>query len=192
MVIKELKLEHLALICQLHRASFSNDHFVKYFSVRKTQEYFGKLILNNEYKFGAFDSNDKLIGFLIAGSKTRKTVDDFIWQNFIYLIFVMLIHPKFLIEKSLLLYERFFKSNYLGRSKIRLISIATDNSATEKGVGKSLINHFENKIKEDKIITYGLSVRKKNEHAIGFYYKSNFMKEGETETSIYFIKKINA
>ena len=55
---------------------------------------------------------------------------------------------------------------------------------------KSNIRLLENEIREKGLNLYGLSVRKDNKEAIGFYNQNGYKVEFENSKSIYYIKEI--
>lgn len=74
---------------------------------------------------------------------------------------------------------------------MRLFLIASKHNENIKGVGKLLVESFENYLIEQNVDTYGLSVRKHNKAAIDFYKKIGLTEEFRNHKSIFFIKKLS-
>jgi len=83
-----------------------------------------------------------------------------------------------------------FGTKYQKKAKCRLYLIAVSQNYKGKGIGKQLINHLENDIRKNGLNLYGLSVRKDNKGAIGFYNQNGYKVEFENSKSIYYIKEI--
>jgi ribosomal protein S18 acetylase RimI-like enzyme len=69
--------------------------------------------------------------------------------------------------------------------------IAVRDEDKGKGVAKKLISYLEQELIQDGIKDYGLSVRKGNVEAIGFYNKNEYIIEFQKSNSIYYYKKLN-
>ncbi|WP_158560387.1 GNAT family N-acetyltransferase [Paenibacillus contaminans] len=82
------------------------------------------------------------------------------------------------------------KEESVSPSKIpfRLLSISVSSHAKGRGVAEKLVQAFENEIAS--LTAYGLSVKKTNERAIGFYHKMGFEVEVEQPDCYYFVKKL--
>lgn len=57
-------------------------------------------------------------------------------------------------------------------------------------MGSLLLNEFEQTLLARNINLYGLSVRKKNERAVSFYFRNGFEVQKETWDSLYFRKEL--
>ena len=70
----------------------------------------------------------------------------------------------------------------------KIYIIASLPEAQGRGIGKSLINYFENELRNKGINEYGLSVREQNINAISFYENNNFLRINKIHKSLYYKK----
>jgi ribosomal protein S18 acetylase RimI-like enzyme len=179
-------------IIDLHINSFASNHFSAVFSEALLNEYFKKLIFSNKYNYLFFDDNSgKLSGYVIAGFNYKTAVNEFVKENLIKLIWVLIKNPKFLAEKLSEIYRRLFDLGFEPKARCRLYLIAVRDEDKGKGVAKKLISYLEQELIQDGIKDYGLSVRKGNVEAIGFYNKNEYIIEFQKSNSIYYYKKLN-
>ncbi|MEJ2194042.1 MAG: GNAT family N-acetyltransferase [Ignavibacteriaceae bacterium] len=191
MMIRNANKNDIGNIIDIHKNSFSSDHFSAAFNEELLTKYFKKLLSSNKYNYVFFDeSNSRLLGYVIAGYNYNLAVNKFIKENIKKLIWVLLKNPKFIIEKLNEIFRRVFSLGNQPSVKCRLYLLAVDNQVKGKGVAKKLINHLEQELIKDGQTVYGLSVRKENKEAINFYNKNGYIIEFEKSRSIYYYKKL--
>lgn len=180
-------------IIDLHKNSFTSNHFSAVFSVALLNEYFKKLLSSNKYNFLFFDDdNGRLSGYVIAGYNYKTVVNEFTKENLLQLIWVMIKNPKFLVEKISETYNRLFNLGFEPKASCRLYLIAVRDEDKGKGVAKKLISYLEQELIKDGIKEYGLSVRTGNNEAIRFYNKNDYIIEFQKSNSIYYYKELNS
>ena len=177
-------------IIQLHLKTFRKNHFSALFSKRMLRRYFQLLLSLNKYNFVLYADNNTLLGYIIAGYKSRDAVNIFTKEYILQLIYILLRNPKFISEKVNELLTKNRKTRDEKRSKCRLYLIGVNNNFKGKGIARSLVNNLEIELKKNEINIYGLSVRKDNVEAIRFYNKSGYSIEHEDAKSIYYSKEI--
>jgi ribosomal protein S18 acetylase RimI-like enzyme len=102
----------------------------------------------------------------------------------------MLKHPIFIFQKfHAKLISRF--RNATSEAKFRLLSIAVRSDAQSRGIGRKMLDAFEETLNSRGIVCYGLSVRGDNRKAISFYEKNGFFLEKEFPESKYYQKRLN-
>jgi len=190
-VIKKADISDIQKIIGLHLSSFDKNHFSAEFSEEMLNRYFKNLLELNDFNFVFYDDEqEELLGYVIAGYNSREAVNKFIKKNYFAVIFTLVRNPRFLPEKVSEISEKIFGTNYEKKAKCRLYLIAVNKKYKGKGIGKQLINHLENEIHKTGLNLYGLSVRKDNKEAIGFYNQNGYEVEFENSKSIYYIKEI--
>ena len=179
----------LPYIANIHKRSYSPEHITSHYPINLLVRFYGEISKGNDYCYVAIDDN-KIVGFLFAGNKTRVAVNSFISQNYFNIGLVVLRHPSFILSSIKGFIDRFLTKKSSGRSGITLLSISVDPLSMKKGVGKKMLIHFENNLKKNHYSIYGLSVRKSNSKAISFYKKNKFRVFDEYENSIAFEKQL--
>ncbi|WP_337872179.1 GNAT family N-acetyltransferase [Ignavibacterium sp.] len=192
--IKILQLNNdentLAQIVRLHKLLFDKEHFTALFNEQLLEKYFTELLSKSSYKIAAYH-NEEMVGYLIAGENLDNALKKFSKENFIKILLVLLLNPRFLFEKISDALSKFFYQRRKSSAPMRLFLIASKHNENIKGVGKLLVESFENYLIEHNVNTYGLSVRKHNKTAIGFYKKIGLKEEFRNHKSIFFIKKLS-
>lgn len=198
MMNREIKIEIISdddktikEISRLHKNLFDKNHFTSIFSEELLNTYLRNLLDASQFKYSAI-LGDELVGYLIAGTDLNKVLTDFSRKYYLKLLFLLIKNPRFLYEKFNDLVGKIFLKNSKSVAEMRLFLIAAKRNENLTGVGKELIQRFEQDLKQNNISLYGLSVRKHNSNAIKFYLQLGFTEEFRTKKSIYFIKKINA
>jgi ribosomal protein S18 acetylase RimI-like enzyme len=186
---QELSPWHLEEVARIHYSAYSKRHFTSIFSFEKLKEYYHELIKSSDLSL-FYNDEGKSVGFIIAGLSISSGVARFISNNRLYIIMLLITHPRFLIEKVTDTIKGFLPSKENKTSKFRLMSIAVDSAAHSKGYGKKMLEEFELCLAKESIKDYGLSVRKENERGVKFYYNNGFILEAETADSYYFRKDI--
>lgn len=187
--ITEHDIEQLVLI---HKKTFTKEHFTANLSKKLLSKYLKEIINANKFNFLSEDENGRIVGFLIAGYNSETALQKFTSSNFFSILFYLIIYPKFLIEKIIEIIQKKMGIKYKSTESLRLYLIEVDLSNQNSGVGKKLLEYFENTLISQKIFSYGLSVRRKNLQAINFYEKNNFLKEFTNQKSVFFIKRLDS
>lgn len=180
---------YLEEVARIHYSAYSKDHFTSIFNLAKLKEYYKELILSSDLSLFFIDEG-KSVGFIVAGESISKGVSSFIRNNRLYIITLLLTHPKFLIEKLTDIIKSFMPKERRVVSKFRLMSIAVDSNMHSKGYGKKMLQIFEEYLRRKSLLSYGLSVRNDNEKGIKFYIDNGFILEAETSDSHYYRKDI--
>jgi ribosomal protein S18 acetylase RimI-like enzyme len=190
-VIKKADKSDIQNIIDLHLSSFDKNHFSAVFSKKMLEQYFENLLELNEFNLVFYNDEQKvLLGYVIAGYNSQEAVNHFIKKNYFAVIFTLIKNPRFLSEKVSEVNQKIFGTKYQKKAKCRLYLIAVNQNYKGKGIGKQLINYLENEIREKGLNLYGLSVRKDNIDAIGFYNQNGYKVEFENSKSIYYIKEV--
>lgn len=185
MDIINAKIADAKTLALLHKQVFGEIHFTTSFSIPLLTKYFENLITQMKYGI-VIKENEKILGYLFAGSNIEKIINNFLKVNFSKILFYLLRNPQFILEKILEFINSFkIKSNQTD-NEISLYLIAVNTRLGKRGLGKELMNHFEGMVRSNNEKSYNLSVRKNNEQAIDFYLKSNFIQIGENSKSIKF------
>lgn len=191
MLIRKISAEDINQIINIHKRTFTKDHFTACFSYSLLKEYLSELLIANDFNYAAFD-NGKMLGFLIAGFKSEQVLRNFIKNNFFKISYHLILNPRFLFEKVIEIVRKLLNIKSKSSENLRLYLIEVDSEFQGIGVGKNLLSYFEEILIAKKIFSYGLSVRKKNFQAINFYEKNNFLREFTNPKSIFFIKKLDS
>jgi len=190
-VIKKADKSDIQYIIDLHLSSFDKNHFSAVFSKEMLERYLENLLELNDLNLVFYNGEQKeLLGYVIAGYNSQEAVNKFIKKNYFAVILTLIKNPRFLSEKVGEISEKIFGTKYRKKSKCRLYLIAVNQNYKGKGIGKQLINYLENEIRKKGLNLYGLSVRKDNKEAIGFYNQNGYKVEFENSKSIYYIKEI--
>ena len=190
-MIKKADKSDIQNIIDLHLISFNKNHFSAVFSKEMLKRYFENLLELNDFTLVFYDDDhNELLGYVIAGFNSQEAVNKFIKKNYFAVIFTLIKNPRFLSEKVSEVSEKIFGTKYQKKAKCRLYLIAVNQKYKGKGIGKQLINYLENEIRKKGLNLYGLSVRKDNKEAIGFYNQNGYKVEFENSKSIYYIKEI--
>ena len=189
-MIRAISENDITRIIELHLNTFSKNHFTTAFSRDLLRKYFIKLIINNKFCFVYYDEAEKeLLGYVIAGFNTDTAISQFTKENKFSLVLTLLKHPNFLLEKMSTTIKKLTKRN-VSNSQCRLFLIAVNENHRGEGIGRKLVNYFENMLRQCGIKDYGLSVRKENRDAIRFYNNSGYIIDSENSKSISYKKEI--
>jgi len=192
MIIRKAEEKDIKNICTLHAHAFNEDHFTSTLSNSSLSKFYSTLFKYNNYNFVAYDENNILIGFVVAGNKTNHAIDIFIKDNYHVLLLALIKHPQFLFKKMVGLLKKIINKSKSSKVEMRLLSIAVSKNSKEKGIGTALIEYLEENLRKNEIYSYGLSVKKSNSNAIKFYDKNNFKIELEEKNALYYLKNLNA
>jgi len=177
-------------LVEIHKNAFTKEHFTAFFPDELLRKYLLKLIEANEYNIGAYNSEGIMTGFIIAGTKSDIVIKQFTSANLLTIFWQLMKHPFFLIEKIVDLILRFTRSKNISKEQVRLYLFEIDRPYQGEGLGKELLEYFENLLLSKQIFSFGLSVRKKNRRAVNFYERNGFKKEFSDYKSIFFIKSL--
>jgi len=190
-MIRRAGIEDINNIIDLHLRSFGKNHFSAILNKKLLKNYFTKLITMNKYCFVFYETDEnKLQCYLIAGFNTDEAVSSFTKENLMPLFLTLLKNPSFIPEKIIELFKNVFGKTKNKRTKCRLYIISVDERCKGRGIGNEITKHLEYELRKDGIDVYGLSVRKDNKSAIGFYKKSGYTFDFENSKSIYYLKNI--
>lgn len=176
-------------ICEIHKKAFKYDHFSSLFPAEMLEEYLEQLLRLSRFSIVA-KKNQQLLGYLIAGENADAALHIFIKKYKIKILTILLMHPKFLVEKINKILFRMIGTKRKSLFPVRLYLIAVNPGNSKERIGTRLLEHFESNLKEHKIFNYGLSVRKKNKTAILFYEKMGFINEFEDNKAIYYYRNL--
>ncbi|HEY6906031.1 MAG TPA: N-acetyltransferase [Ignavibacteriaceae bacterium] len=181
--IRKASEADISSLVNLHSEIFNKTHFTSYFSKSLLRKYFQKLISKNNYCFVAYNASNNLEGYIISGNKTTEAVNEFINENRLAILKVLLLHPKFLFEK--IFYFIFGRAKHTVSLRLLFIGVRPG-----MGLGIELLEYYEKAISLDGLTEYGLSVRSDNKKAIEFYKKNGFIFEKRIFNSISYTKKL--
>ena len=191
MLINNAKKEDAKSVAVLHKQIFSKIHFTTSFSISLLTKYFENLIEKMKYGIVIKD-NDDCVGYLFATVNIGQIINDFLKANFLKVFFYLMLNPGFIPEKIGELFSKFSSKNKNTGNEISLYLIAVDTRLGRRGIGKKLINHFEELVKSNNEKSYTLFVRKNNLQAIDFYLKNNFIQIETDDKSIKFRKEFTS
>ena len=134
--------------------------------------------------------NEPVIGFIISGNNVSKGVSNFISDNRLYLLTILLRHPQFIYEMALNKLNSILNRYPKTTSQYRLASMGVLKEMQSIGIGKKMLVYFESIIAERVYKLYGLSVRKNNLRAIDFYLNNGFNKEISRHSVLLMVKEI--
>lgn len=182
---------YLSEIADIHYGAYSKEHFTSCFDKALLEKYYKFLIVNSDLCLLAVDDG-MVIGFIVSGYSVGRGVSQFIGENRPSVIRVFLKNPRFILEKALsIISSRIMRGkNSPAIAPFRLMSITVKSGTQSRGVGSLLLNEFEQTLLARNINLYGLSVRKKNERAVSFYFRNGFEVQKETRDSLYFGKEL--
>jgi ribosomal protein S18 acetylase RimI-like enzyme len=188
--IRAIVAEDLAALAVIHKSAYSREHFTATFSVELLASYYAHCVRLNPYSYIAIDSATQVpLGFVVAGFCTAASVRSFVREHYMDIGMRLLLHPRFLLEKlSAFVRPKSVHSTCSGR----LLSIAVARGHQSKGVGVSLLQYLETKLRTNQILTYGLSVRVANTAALTLYQRCGFMVECESRGTVYLIKHLSS
>ncbi len=178
-------------LVKIHKNSFTKEHFTSYFPENLLRKYFTKLIEFNDLNVGAYADNGGIKGFILAGNRFEVSIKRFKTENRLAILLQLLLHPNFLFEKLLEFFFQIAGKKFISKEKIRVYLFEIDREYQGRGLGKELLNSFENFLMTREIFSYGLSVRIKNKRAVNFYRQNGFIEEFSNYKSIYFIKRLS-
>ena len=171
-MITDIDEKYLKQVSQLHKKnlpsiiSFYSEEFIhKFYRFHLTKKS-GKTI------FKVFQEEEKLIGFVFGTYELNKLFDDFINENKTFFITEtlksLIAHPIYFVH----LIGKIFGKKTSSNCQTQLVYIVVDSKKNGRGIGKKLIESFEESVKKN-VDYYELEVEKNNP-ALQFYLKNNF------------------
>ena len=134
--------------------------------------------------------NGQVVGFIVSGENVSRGISNFKSRNRLYLISVLLRHPRFVFEIAFRKIASIFPISTKTKAQFRLASMGVLQEMQSIGVGKKMLDYFEGKIAKRGYKLYGLSVRKSNQRAIDFYLNNGFTKEFSKRSVLQMVKEI--
>lgn len=171
MIVNLLK-EDLPEVVRIHRNNLpSLINFYTADFIRKF--YLHHLNKGNETVLVGFKEDGELCGFVFGTSDIEDMFGSFTAQNKLYFIkntlLALLKHPKYLFY----IFQSFVSKGFQkGDSKTQLVYIAVDAKYKGNGVGKKLLEGFEDELRKSQNY-YELEVEQNNP-ALDFYKSKNF------------------
>lgn len=127
--------------------------------------------------FLGYFEEEKLLGFVFGTHQLDLLFDNFLKENRLYFIKetlkALLGHPIYFVH----LFGKIFQKTAGSQSQSQLVYIAVDQKLSKKGIGKTLLEHFEREAKKT-VDYYELEVEQNNP-ALGFYQKNDFITVSE-------------
>ncbi len=190
MIIRTIEKNDIPEIVKLHKLVFSKDHFSSIFPSKLLVKYFITLYKHHKFKFVAVE-NLNILGYLIGGFNPEIPVNNFLRKHLLSIIFILIMNPKFLLEKIHGFVSSIFSNQVnVHKNSVSIYLIAVSNTVQKRGIGKELLNHFEQKLLANKISSYTLAVRIDNFNAIEFYKKNNFTQIDQDYKTLSFKKNL--
>jgi ribosomal protein S18 acetylase RimI-like enzyme len=181
--IDQIVVIHLRAFHESTLSLFGRDVLVKWYKWHFSAP-------NECYGFGAFEG-DCLKGFCLAGI-FRDAEVFFFRENFIYMLYQALIHPRLIINKQTInrlkqIFQAFKGRLVIGTKKAEkvtrprsekfgILSIAVDPNSQGSGIGSLLMNEVELLAKQKDISSIRLTVDPANKTAVRFYEKQGWQK----------------
>jgi ribosomal protein S18 acetylase RimI-like enzyme len=195
LVVREINLEHLSSVADIHIAAFPDSTFTK-LGFETVKRYYAWQFEgpHDLIALGAFQG-DRLVGYLIGG-KFRGALIGFLRKNWLFLFSRIVFAPWLLFSEELR--KPIVKGGlYLLRSKIKgtpqspekredhnrkfagVLAIAVSPVFQRRGVGSRLLLDFESSALQDGYLELGLIVHIENKDALEFYRNSGWVTVGE-------------
>ena len=188
------KRSDLIQVARIHKEQFK-DHYLGQFSISFLEAFYENLWVAR-YVFIVAEDDGKVLGFVLGGEwgKISDSLTVFMKKNMFYGMIESFVRPKTwknsLQKLFSLLNPRVRDPHNLDNiEKYTLLSIAICKSSQGKGIGKGLVNEFNN-VMEKFTNRYYLSVQNTNERAIGFYKRMGFVEEHKFNREIQMIKTL--
>ena len=88
-------------VVKIHHCSYKDDHFTRLMSDKYIKEYYLSLVKDyNGTALSFLMTKDGVpFGFLICGENLNSEVKKFITKNWLYMFFLVIANPRFLIPK---------------------------------------------------------------------------------------------
>jgi ribosomal protein S18 acetylase RimI-like enzyme len=180
--IKYLKTEDVKTISILHQIAFKNFFLTSLGYDFLTKFYASIIRSKNGIALGAFDEDNKLVGFAIGAKTKNGFYRSILKNNFTSLLFSAF--PNLLRQplKIKQLLQSFLTSETLSEEFINyatLLSICVDPDKKGQKIGKLLLDSFEN---ENLNFSSGISLttdKYNNDYVNNFYVSNNYILNNE-------------
>jgi ribosomal protein S18 acetylase RimI-like enzyme len=199
-LIRSTTKEDIPQIAAIHKQQFST-HFLGCYS-KSLIEKFYRCFLHEKIIFLVCEQEGAIIGFVLGGLSNhlayakkiflekykQEYIIETILNPFVWFMAASRIKQFFLVP-----FLRRYNINIMEESfeeAITLLSLAVTEEAKGEGVANLLVDAFESKLQDISYRTYGLFVRKKNNRAINFYFRTGFTLKKEVENGLYLTKDI--
>ncbi|MBF8457729.1 GNAT family N-acetyltransferase [Kaistella sp. G5-32] len=176
-MIEKITEKDVRQVAEIHKKFLPS--IISFYSVDFIEKFYSYHVSSDKEKkifLGYFDET-KLLGFVFGTYQVDLLFDDFLKKNRFYFIKetmkALIKHPIYFVH----LLGKVFQRTAETQSQNQLVYIAVDQSYGKKGVGKMLLVGFEKEAKKS-VDYYELEVEKNNP-ALGFYQKNNFVTVSE-------------
>lgn len=175
--LRNLLEKDLTSIVNIHKDSFAG-FFLTTLGDSFLRTYYGSVIKSSRaISIGYFDESNKLKGFAVGNLVSKGFHKDLLKNNMISFGFealkIILTNPKSIIRLS----KNMDKNNNPQDDGLyaELLSIGVSSEAKGEGIGKKLIEAFEEEVysRNGKVISLTTDFDK-NEYALGFYRKRGY------------------
>ncbi len=172
-MIKGVTKKDVRQVAEIHKKFLPS--IISFYSVDFIEKFYSYHESSNNEKniFLGYFEEGNLLGFVFGTHQLNLLLDDFLKKNRFYFIKetmnALVKHPIYFVH----LLSKVFQKTAETQSQNQLVYIAVDQSYGKKGVGKMLLEGFEKEAKKS-IDYYELEVEKNNP-ALGFYQKNNFI-----------------
>jgi ribosomal protein S18 acetylase RimI-like enzyme len=195
--IKALKIEDIKTISTLHQIAFKN-FFLTTLGYDFLIKFYTSILRSKDgIAIGAFDNNNKLVGFAIGANTKNGFYKSLLKNNFIPLLFSAFFNLLKQPLKIKRLLQSFLTSETLNEEFLNyatLLSICVDPDQKGQKIGKFLLKAFENEILNS---SSGISLttdKYNNDYVNNFYLSNNYILNNEfcqgNREMNYYIKKI--
>lgn len=191
---RKLCPEDIPAVASIHKAAYRVDHFSAHLTNTLLERMYAELCRENPFPMVATDSSGQVLGFVVGNfakyiGQARKS---FLANNYVAIAASALLSPLALLKKISDRLSIFLsRESFTSQARMRLISIAVAPASQHKAVGKLLLEAFEDNLKQEGVVFYGLSVKENNFSAVRFYQKNGFRVERRcNDGSLYYVKSL--
>lgn len=199
-MIREANFNDLTEIAQLHIQSFEN-HFLPKLGVKLLSQYYKEFMTEKNIFLVSVNDNNQIDGLVLGTQSSDEGRNRFIKNN-IFRLFVRMCLLCLKFDKDAwsrilaFIRNRLYRvinnkkksnSKRVSSSSFSLLSICVSQKVKGRGVSRSLIEEFENRLANLGYEYYTLTVQKSNMRAINFYNKLHMSIYRETDTEYGYI-----
>lgn len=176
-MIERLSIQHSTAIAQIHKDNLPS--ILSFYPVSVIKKFYEHQLSSHDknFAFGFFEGKE-LSGFVFGSLEVDSIFNEYVksdFKNFLLKTLIEVIkNPKLFVYYLSGLFSKKLKL----KNKIQLVYIAADKKAGKKGIGKALLDAFEQELQRRNIHYYELEVEKNNP-ALSFYQKNNFVTVSE-------------
>jgi len=182
--------KYIHQIAELHKKAFPKYHFTSRFSIKFLEQYFRCLIKYLEFPYMIIGGNQQLIGYFIGGSNSARAISAFYKEHWLKIILLLLKNPSFIWEKFLIMLDSASIGIKDNSKRYSGYVICVDPDLQIPAAGYVLIKNFEDKLIENNIKEYYVSIRPDNYKVIEWYEKMNFVKFEKKKSTIVYKKTL--